>query len=316
MNNPNKSSASEYIHLAGLILLSLCLFIGILYWQNGSFQLTIPATLIFFGAFYGVVFILVKLKNAKKNPSQMKKWEYLVFILGYGALALGSMIFFSHFMDYQFNRKAEVSKSGMAKMEAIETLFENYETHVNDKTKLYGTIIKNHKKNKTRKGRKEAELFYEANNLGKSVFTGNLEEDINNLKGDFKLKLRQGFGEWKESARRFVASGRAAFGGVNPVKLPSIYQDADANYLKWSGMMVENSSSLPFGEKNPFLPQSISTDDNIQFTKLDSSKIFNPFTLIAFLILNTMILWPYLFASRSDMADADGGSGEKLGGEL
>jgi hypothetical protein len=306
MSKPPNLTISKGIQYIGLFIMWAIIGIGMLYWTKGSFTYPIPGASVLVFALWGTVYVLKKLQSEEKNQRRNRMIEILVLILGYGGLSALTILFFSHIMDLTISKKEELRNSGKQKMENISTLFDEYQKHVTSVSNKYKVDIENN--NDRNRRNTERIQFLDDNNIEESQLN-----ESKKLQKKFRMKLFQGYKSMKKEMESFVDGGNAAFqGNFTPIRT---YNDADLKYDNWKTELITMSNALPYGAKQTFKPTEVNSE-TIDMSALSFNKIKNLQTLISFLFVNIMILWPYLFGERSRIARVDGKSGSRTGGEL
>jgi len=299
----------DIIQAFGLLLLGLACFLSFMFINKGSMELSIPMTLVLLAALFGTVFLLVRLKSTKKDQSQMKMWEYIVLLVIYiGFLGLGSLYVFTHFMNLEFVQRQEVVDQSNVYLEKMEDVLNEYDSHIDIVSQEYEREM-----DSAVKKTKDLIAFknkYEIDDLK----ANNKEQYIE----AFEDGLYDEFESVKDKAMKYINAAKSNITERwNPLKVPSTYYDLPIQLESIKDELVKLSTISKRGAEDPFKYDL----ENLTIKDLSNPKLYFGetnwlLTLLLFLILQIMILWPYLFASRSSKMKISGKAGRVEGFEL
>lgn len=287
----------DFIEVLGLVLLGAGTFLGSNYFFGGNLAVAIPTTLVIILLMAGLVYVLKILKRAERNQETKKIGEVLIFILLFIPIALGSFIFFTHFLNIEFVAKDNIKTELVGDANKISLIFKNYEKHVED------DVLVNY----------EADLYTDYN-AGKI----DSEEAVKD-----KLKIQKGILLPPEFylAQEHADSANATLVGEikawNPITIPYTVDEIPKRVEIEQEWFANELLGLEKLEEKPFI---FDFDKEIvleRITKFNSKNINWIYTIIAFLFIYIMILWPYIATSRSAKVNVKRVKRRKtIGGEL
>ena len=266
-----KLTISDGIHIFGLILLAISVFIGANFLNSGNLALSIPITIIIIGGLYGIVYALLKLKNGKTSKSA-RRWQQLVFLFFYTIIAGASFYCFNHFMNTQFGPKKELKLAGKDKINTVTDLVAEYGKYIS-----------------------KTEASFKIDLDAPAV-----NPDFINMKAaSFRLKLEGESKSTIDKANEFISSSNIIIDYWNPITIPSFFNEAEATITRYRDDLITASKSHEFSKVIPF-KFDLNQNNNFEILKkelttfdLKRSNIIQ--NVIAFLFLHFLILWVYIF---------------------
>ena len=285
MNNQKKELAfPDIIQAVGLLVLAISVFAGILFYSEGNLVISISASVILNGGLYGLAYVLHRLKTSDKNQSAAVKFEIFMW-LAYLLLAIPALVCHLHFTNIEFNKKKELQLALNNKLDAIPGMFTDYKNYVKDRAKDYEreleTIIGFRKRQ-------------EADKYGLEPDGSNLSALVDVLKDI--LKPGGKFDALEEEAGKFTRRGKGTVNAWDRLNLPLLMVEIDEKWVHYQTELIALSEGGKDGGEL-FQPEVISSSATDALSRIDKLN-WSALPVLGFLVLQLLILWPYLFTER------------------
>jgi hypothetical protein len=313
MATNNNIGVKDIIQLIGLIALGAACFMGATYQRGLVFGIIIALGIIL--AAYGIVFLLVKLKQAKQDQAQMKVIEYLLLIFGYGTIICISGFFALHYTTIETIKKEQIRQESTASINEIVTIREEYGKYVDSTEKIYKTKIENGFTQMNRD--KNSSILDKIKRIEKNE---SIDYNINKKISEVRNQL--GDENVIRKADQDLKNGLESINSMDILSISDVLNNLQTKKENYLNSLIENSRL--FVEKNE--------NDNVaeefkyvmQYTENLSDRLhFNwnsdfknaawEITIPVLLIIHLMILWVYFFSSRFRSKGVSGRDGAKGG---
>lgn len=293
-------SVSDIIQFVGLLLLGIAVFAGFLFYSNGNMIVAVLGSIVIIGGLYGLVYVLQRMKTVEENQSAMFTYEIVMGVF-YFLLAIVSLYFYLHFVNIEFNRKHEIQLLVKEDINDIAELFNAYEAYADDRVRSYRIELETTLGYRDRDKAREYGLEMDGSNLSTLVSV-------------FETWVKELSKLLKPEADAFSSTGRGTVDSWDRIRLPLLIaeiQEKKTDYL--SQLVTYSQGGKDGGEPFTYTPKSSQLD--LSSPLEDTSEVNWLFLLLTFLIIQFLILWPYIFSSRSNRGII-GESGTETGGTL
>lgn len=300
-NKETKLSVRDYIHYIGVILLTMALFVALLFVFKGSLVFSIPIALLFAILFIGVVFLLRWMRNSEQD---YKLIEMSTLVLGYGGLLCISLFLFLHFINVEFTLKEQIKRDAAVKLNKCLDLESEYAKYVDNQVAKYDTEIDNmlhpstgETKRKEFLNRYNIEAHNRSDYKDRRGYPSKAERDSTGDKYSafLKQKLESESDVIGKDITDYVSREKQTFEDWNYLRVPLVYSELNVEYSNWESALQDLSSEHPWTENQPFTTDA-SFDSEMQLSNPREYFSRTPWgvAIPIFLLLHAMILWPYL----------------------
>ena len=313
MEEKNLIGIKDMVQLGGIILMGLTVFLGLNYSYGPVYA--VPTALVIIIAAYGAVYILVKLKKSETNQAQKQTIELLLLIFGYGAIVLISGLFILHFLTVETKLKSEIKRIATNSIEEFDVISNDYNTFVN--RSLESLEIKIDAAYKDKKSNTNSKLWEEMN-LSGDVKDLNLTKLIETEQNSLKVKIEEPFEDIHDDAIQFQKQTKAAVDKWDYFSIVEKLKIIDEKKNEFIIRLTTLSNKQTHDKDIIFSPDARTTVQE-KVEQLENWYVFSTNTawgisIIAILIINGLILFPYLFSKRSGRRGPSGRDGSKDAG--
>lgn len=292
-NSNNNATLKDIFQIVGLVLIAIPVFFGLLFFFSGNIAFAAIGALVLMLTLYFIVnYLLVTLKQAKEDLTQNKIFEYISLILGFGSFAAIGFVIFAHFWDIELNQKEDIKSTMEAYINHTPEQYDAYYAN-GDNTTYVLEIANRYSAYLSAEGKSSTYIASALETLQANLLQDDLfQETREELSMDESSYLKE-IENWN---RFFMSKSIATLGNYE-----SNYSDALSNLNK-DAMSDVSEDIKEHGDCEPFDYASNPEDlpaINEPMKNLGAKVTIG--SVVTYLILLLLTLFPYFIAERSQM---------------